>query len=123
MPAENLLRATIPLPDHSDLRGFSYRAPTNTQGYNDDPRRARTRPELRGQLKSSNKPVRGFWASLLDFFRGKKEPAERPMNPELVNHIRMVEPSAQKKEDEEYAPRPPREFLPRDRDVSNIWPG
>jgi hypothetical protein len=122
MPAENKLKATIPVPDHSDLRGFSYRAPTNTQGYNDDPRKARPRSGLKGQL-SSRKVNKGFWASMKDFFRGKKEVAERPLSPELVSHIRAVEPlPEQTSRDEDFTPRPVRE-LPRDRDASNIWPG
>lgn len=119
MPAENRnnIRATIPVPDHSDLRGFSYRAPTNVQGYNDDPKTRRANQRLKGQLYHR----KGFWTSVRDFFQGKKEPSERPLNPELVTK-EMGTAKATNKTDDNFSYRPNR-VLPQDRDVSGIWPG
>ncbi|MGZ3710317.1 MAG: hypothetical protein ACXVBE_01110 [Bdellovibrionota bacterium] len=115
------IRATIPVPDHSDLRGFTYRAPTNTQGYNDDPRTARAGTKLKGQLYHR----KGFWTSVADFFRGKKEPAERPLSPGIVSRETPNAgniTSLESHEDFEYRPSTKRS-LPQDRDSSNIWPG
>lgn len=74
---EEPIRATLPLPDHSDLRGFSYRAPTNIQGYNDSPRPI--------PFPARPKHRKGFWAALKEFFRG--ETTARPMNPEMVTKL------------------------------------
>lgn len=116
------IKATIPVPDHSDLRGFSYRAPTNIQGYNDNPKLKRPNSRLKGQLYHR----KGFWTSLRDFFLGKKEPSERPLSPELVNtqaggsKPRLVRSQT----DENFSSRPYQERpLPQDRDASPIWPG
>jgi hypothetical protein len=114
------IRATIPVPDHSDLRGFTYRAPTNIQGYNDAPRTARANTKLKGQLYHR----KGFWTSVADFLRGKKEAPERPLSPELVSRETpntANEPSTKSSED--FAFRPSPRPLPQDRDSSNIWPG
>ena len=88
IPNQNLsdepIRGTVPLPDHSDLRGFSYRAPSNTQGYNDNKKLRVVKPE--NQAHGDVYRRRGFWTVIADFFRGKKS-EERPLNPELVNRV------------------------------------
>jgi hypothetical protein len=113
------IRATIPVPDHSDLRGFTYRAPTNIQGYNDSPKAWRARSSLKGQLYHR----KGFWTSIANFFRGKKEPNERPLSPELVNSLRNKESSAPEPYPEDNFGARRTRTLPQEADSNNIWPG
>lgn len=123
---ERPIRGTLPLPDHSDLRGFSYRAPSNTQGYNDSPNK-KGNLRLHGNLYHPRRA--GFWTSIADFFRGRKPSEERPLNPEMVERVRersngpRLVRAVDIADATEALARAGRMARPKERDSAGPWPG